>query len=119
MIRGRPFQPGNQFGRGRPKGSPNKKQPRAQQLFEDHAAAILALAIHRCREDPHMLRMLASRIVPRRRDAPVKLGRLPLHSLQDLDRASEATLQRAAAGKISLNEALEVSALIENRRGAK
>ena len=40
--RGRPFQPGNRFGRWRPKGSPNKKTLLAQQLFEDHSPAIMA-----------------------------------------------------------------------------
>jgi hypothetical protein len=51
MTRGRPFQPGSHFGRGRPKGSPNKKTLQAQKLFEDNAAAIMALAINKCRED--------------------------------------------------------------------
>ena len=39
MTRGRPFEPGNKFGRGRPKGSPNKKTKQislsdAQEIFE-------------------------------------------------------------------------------------
>src|ERR1035441_4950901 len=74
MSRGHPFEPGNKIGRGRPKGSPNKKTPRAQELFEQNSAAIMALAINSCREDPQMLKMLASRIVPRQRELPVKIG---------------------------------------------
>src|ERR1035441_3629544 len=116
MSRGRPFEPGNKCGRGRPKGSPNKKRPQAQEIFEQNSGAIMALAINRSREDPPMLRMLASRIVPRQRELPVKIGRLPMSTLSDLDRASEATLQKAAGGKISPSEARDICTLIENRR---
>jgi hypothetical protein len=116
MSRGRPFEPGNKCGRGRPKGSPNKKRPQAQEIFEQNSGAIMALAINRSREDPPMLRMLASRIVPRQRESPVKIGRLPMSTLSDLDRASEVTLQKAAAGKISPSEAHDICALIENHR---
>ena len=116
MSRGRPFEPGNKHGHGRPKGSPNKKTLQAQELFEQNSPAIMALAINRCREDPQMHRMLASRIVPRQRELPVKIGRLPMSTLSDFDRASEVTLHKATAGKISLSEARDIFALIENRR---
>jgi hypothetical protein len=115
-IRGCPFQPGNKFGRGRPKGSPNKKTLHAQKIFDENAAAIMALAINHSREDRQMLRMLASRILPRHRDLPVKVGRLCMKTVADLDRASEVILRQATSGKISLAEALDMSAMIENRR---
>ena len=116
MTRGRPFEGGNKFGRGRPKGSPNKKTQQAQKLFEDNSPAIMALAINKSREDPAMLRLLASRIVPRQKDLPVKIGRLPMNTLEDLDRASEAILKKATSGKISLREAQEISQMIQDRR---
>lgn len=116
MSRGRPFERGNKCGRGRPKGSPNKKTHQAHELFEQNSAAIMALAINSSREDRQMLRMLVSRIVPRQRESPVKIGRLPMSTLSDLDRASELTLQNATAGKLSLSEAREISNMIENRR---
>ncbi|MGB9456376.1 MAG: hypothetical protein WCB12_10050 [Bryobacteraceae bacterium] len=116
MTRGRPFEPGNRFGRGRPKGSPNKKTQQAQKLFEENSPAIMALAINRSREDPHMLRMLASHVVPQRRGLPVNLGRLPMDTLEDLDRASAATLKKATSGKIGLSEATDFCSMIEIRR---
>jgi hypothetical protein len=116
MKRGRPFEPGNKFGRGRPKGTPNKKAQLAQKIFDDNSPAIMALAINASREDRPMLRMFASHIVPRRRELPIKLGSMPLKTLNDLDRASEAVLKKATSGKLSMSEALEVSTLIENRR---
>ena len=116
MTRGRPFEPGNKFGRGRPKGSPNKKTQEAQKLFEDNSPAIMALAINKCREDRQMLRMLASHLVPRQKDSPVKIGRLPMTTLEDLNRASEVVLNKATSGKISLAEALDITTMIESRR---
>jgi len=62
------------------------------------------------------LRMLARHIVPRQRDLPVKIGRMPMNTLEDLDRASEVTIKKATSGKISLSEALDISTLIESRR---
>ncbi len=116
MTRGRPFQPGNKLGRGRPKGTPNKKVKQAQKIFEDHSPAIMALAINTARADPQMLRMLASHIVPRAKDLPTKIGRVPLSTFDDLDRASEFVLNKATAGKIPLSEAREVTAMIGHRR---
>jgi len=40
--RGKPFPPGNAFGRGRPKGSRNKTTPAAQNLLEQHYEALMA-----------------------------------------------------------------------------
>ena len=39
--RGRPFQPGNQFGKGRPKGRPNKKDLLLREILEDRGPEIL------------------------------------------------------------------------------
>ena len=116
MTRGRPFEAGNKFGGGRPKGSPNKKTHQAQKLFADHATGIIALAISKSREDRQMLRMLASRILPRQRELPITVGRLAMSTLEDLDRASEATLKKATSGKIALSEAHEIFEMVENRR---
>ena len=116
MTRGRPFEPGNKFGSGRPKGSPNKKIQQAQKIYEDNAPALMALAINKSREDRQILRMLASRSVPRQKELPVKIGRLPMRTLEDLDRASEVTLEKATSGKIALSDAQEIFEMIEKRR---
>lgn len=116
MKRGRPFEPGNKFGRGRPKGSRNKKASVAQKIFDDNSPAIIATAINASREDRPMLRMLAGHIVSRRKDTPLKLSKLPMRTLQDLDRTSEIILNKATSGKICLSQALDVCAVIETRR---
>jgi hypothetical protein len=95
---------------------PNKKSREAQQLFENNSPGIMALAISKCREDPQMLRMLASHIIPRQKALPIKIGRLPMNTLEDLNRASGMALNKATSGKISLAEALDITAMIESRR---
>jgi hypothetical protein len=76
----------------------------------------MALAINTSREDRQMLRMLASRIAPRQRNVPVKMGSLPIGTLEDLDQASTAILKKALSGVISWSEAAEACAVIETRR---
>lgn len=115
MTRGRPFQPGNNFGRGRPPGSRNKRTLFAQKLLEEHSPALMALAITKSREDRPMLRLLVGSIMRGRRET-VKLGKLALGTFEDLDRASETIIRKAAAGQISLGEAARFSALIDDRR---
>lgn len=116
MMRGRPFEPGNKFGRGRPKGSPNKKKPEARKIFDQNGAAIMALAINTAKEDPPMLRTLIRELGRRMGDRPVKLGRMPMTTLKDLDHATEAVLNKVTAGKISVSEGTNVCSMLEIRR---
>lgn len=43
--RGRPFQPSNKYGRGRPKGSRNKATRAAQRLLEEHSEPLVRRCI--------------------------------------------------------------------------
>jgi hypothetical protein len=115
MSRGRPFEPGNKFGRGRPKGTPNRIN-KAQKIYEDSSAGLMALAINKSREDTPTLRLLVKPMMPKERELPVNIGRLPLETLEDLDRASQKVMKKAASGKITVSEARRFCALIEDRR---
>lgn len=117
VKRGRPFEPGNQYGCGRPRGSRNKRGLQAQQLLESHAESVVRRAlVEAMKGDASLLRTLLSHILPRRRDAPVKTGPLPVATVEELAQSSEAVFQRVASGQITLQEAHELSALIESRR---
>jgi len=116
MKRGRPFEPGNKFGRGRPKGSRNTKKPQAQKIFEDNAPAIVTQGILSSRNDPAMLRKLVGHALPYRKQPPIKIRSMPVKTLEDVDRASEAIVQSAMAGKISPSEAQELCAVLDARR---
>ena len=116
MKRGRPFESGNKFGCGRPQGSPNKKKLLAQKIFDDNAPAIMALAINTARDDRQMLRTLISQVGRRMGDRPVRLGRILMKTIQDLDQASVTILNKVVAGKLSIGEGTDLFAMIEIRR---
>jgi hypothetical protein len=115
-TRGRPFEPGNTFGRGRPRGSRNKKSFLAQELLESHSEALVRKALMQAFQgDSAVLRTLLGCVL-QRRDLPVKTGPLPMASAAELSQTSEAVLKRLATGQISLPEAQGIFELIEIRR---
>lgn len=114
---GRPFEPGNHFGRGRPRGARNKRTLLAQQILDERAEPIMRKAILQgIQGDSAMLRMLLGYILPRRRDAPVNIGPLPMGTIEELAQASATVLQKTASGQITPNEAQIISGLIESHR---
>jgi hypothetical protein len=117
LRRGRPFEPGNHLGRGRPRGSRNKRSLLAKQLLDQHSEAIIHKAlIMALQGDGPLLRTLLGHILPRPKDLPCKIGPLPMATMEEVDAASEATLEKVASGKITLSAAGEIFDLIEARR---
>ncbi|MFL6352927.1 MAG: hypothetical protein ACJ74Z_13905 [Bryobacteraceae bacterium] len=79
--RGRPFQPGNTFGQGRPRGSPNKKSLALQELLLNQGGEIIQTLIDRAKEGERTaLALCVERLIPRLKD----VSELPLEqSRQD------------------------------------
>jgi len=114
---GRPFEPGNKFGRGRPRGSRNKKSLLAQQLLDNHGAALVRKAVlEAIKGNVPMLRMLLGYILPRHTDQPVKTGPLPMGTAAEISQSSQALLQQVASGKITPSQAHDIFALLEAQR---
>jgi hypothetical protein len=64
--RGRPFHPGNTLGRGRPRGSPNKKSLVLQEMLLDQGEKIIQSAIDRAKKgDRTALALCVERLIPR------------------------------------------------------
>lgn len=115
--RGRPFEPGNQFGRGRPRGSRNQKNLLIQELLDTHAAPLLRKAVREAlKGDVPLMRTLLGHILPRRGDLPTNVGPLRMSTLEDLSQSSEAILEGVMTEKITLKEARDMFNLIETRR---
>jgi hypothetical protein len=69
--RGRPFEPGNTFGRGRPRGSPNKKSLALQKLLLEHGPEIIKTVIDRAKKGERTaLALCMERLIPRLKDVP-------------------------------------------------
>jgi hypothetical protein len=117
MLKGRPFQPGNQFGRGRPQGSRNKKSLIAWDLLDRNAERIVRQAIKLAQKgDSQMVRFLAGYILPRRDGCPVNTGPLPTGSVEELSQSSVKLIKKVTSGQLSPSEGLEIADLMDHRR---
>jgi hypothetical protein len=117
MLKGRPFQPGNQLGRGRPVGSRNKKSLLAQDLLDRHAGLILRQAVKLARKgDSQMVRFRAGYILPRRNGCPVNTGPLPTGGVAELSQSSVKLMNKVTSGQLTPNEGLEIADPMDHRR---
>ena len=117
MIRGRPFEPGNKLGCGRPRGSRNKRNTRGQQLLDQYSETILQKALAEAiKGDVPLLRNFLSLLLRHAGDRPIQTGLLPMGNLEELSKSSEKVLHKVTLGKLSLGEARNLMDLIENRR---
>jgi hypothetical protein len=117
MIRGRPFEPGNKLGRGRPRGSRNQRNTRGQQLLDQYGEAIMQTAVVQAiKGDRSLLRTFLSFLLGRPGDRPIQTGPLPMGSLEELSKSSEKVLQKVASGKLSPGEARNLIDLMKDHR---
>jgi len=69
QVRGRPFQPGNRFGRGRPKGSRNKRSAQAQEILDQYTEPLIKKCVSKALEgDTRALGLCLERILPSLRE---------------------------------------------------
>jgi hypothetical protein len=113
---GRPFEPGNKFGRGRPAGSRNKTALITRNL-EENAPALLSKSMEMALEgNPLMLRALLGYILPPPKDPPVKTGPLRMGTIEELVETHKSLTNKVSSGQLSLDEAQQIDSLIESRR---
>lgn len=119
-VRGRPFQPGNQYGRGRPPGSQNKAAGVCQHTLDSHAENLakkcLTLAFQ---GNPTAMRLCMERIMPARRQATLRF-RLPptTNSIDNVAAACESVIKGVAGGKLTPADGQALLAILEGRRRA-
>ena len=117
MKRGRPFEAGNKLGRGRPRGSRNKKTLLAQHLLDEHGESIVRKALVKGLEgDAQMLQALLGYLLPRRKDVPLQIATLRTATAQELAQSFDSVLKKVCSGHITPSQAHELTALIEARR---
>lgn len=116
--RGRPFQPGNKLGRGRPKGSRTKAKSPGHQLLDDYSEHLtrkcIALAMQ---GDRSALRICMERISPARRDACIQMGLPAIKTAQDVDKAAEKVTQAIRRGDLTPGEGNTMMNILESRSG--
>jgi hypothetical protein len=116
-MRGKPFQPGNKYGRGRPRGSPNKIASVCQDTLDSHAENLTKKCLCLAYEgNLTALRLCMERLMPARRQRALHFN-LPLtKTLADVAEASESVVRRVSRGQLTTDEGQAVSVLLEGRR---
>jgi len=114
--RGRPFEAGNKFGQGRPRGSRNKRTLAVQELLNGHSESLVRKALVMALQgDAGILRTLLSSVLPRRKEWPVHTGDLRTGSTAEITASYDNVLTKVSRGTLTLGEAQEVAKLLQAR----
>ena len=113
--RGRPFPKGVSGNpAGKPRGARHKATLAAEALFDGEAEGLTRKAIELALSgDATALRLCLDRILPPRRERPVRLALPPLKSAADAAAALAAIAAGVGQGAITPGEATEMAKLIE------
>ena len=114
---GSPFQPGNTFGRGRPQGSRNKATIALQKMLDDRGESITRkCSLMAMKGDATAMRLCMERLIPPRKDQPVKF-KLPLvRTAAEVAEAVSVVLQAVSRGQLTPAEGQMIAAILEGRR---
>ena len=116
-ARGRPFRPGNKYGRGRPRGSRNKSSRLGQDALDRHGEALIQKCLLLAFQGhPTALRLCMERLMPARRQRALRFKLPALKTLTDVDAASELVLGGVAHGKLTPAEGEAVAGMLDGRR---
>ena len=114
--RGRPFEPGNKFGKGRPKGSRNKGKAEQQKILEEYAAPLMRkCVVLALKGDRTALRLCIDRVSPVRRDAPVSIRMPRIRSAGDIVAAAQQVTRSMAKGMLSPGEGEKMMNVLESQ----
>ncbi len=116
-LRGRPFQPGNNYGRGRPKGSRNKITTAWDELQGQYGEAVLRKCVAMALQgDRIALRLCVERLIAIRRDATLDLKLPSTRTAKGLDKACDALLQAISRGEVTPEQGESLRAILDSRR---
>ncbi len=116
MSRGRPFQPGNKFGRGRPKGSRNKWNLVAQRRLLEHAGQLMTKNIIVSLQGDTKSRLWCLDQLMRARPPAPKLKLPPIKTFDDIEKALDVVVNAAANNKCSDAHGVALCAMLGERR---
>ena len=89
----------------------------ALQLLESHAEPLIRKClVSALQGDLKAMQLCMDRILPARRELPLKVGRLSLGSIPEISKASELVTQRVASGHLTPGQGHALAELIERRR---
>jgi hypothetical protein len=115
-TRGRPFRKGNP---GKPRGARNKATVAAESLLDGEAEALTRAAIDRALEgDSVAMRLCLERILPVRKDRPIRVELPHIDSLADASVAAGSITVMVADGQLTPTEGQSLAGIVEVQRRA-
>ena len=115
--RGRPFAPGNKFGRGRPRGSRNRVTLALQEMLGQHAEALVKKCVVMALQgDTTALRLCMERLLPPAKHSPVQFKLPAIATVPELAHAQATMLDGLSRGQVTPAEAETINNLLESRR---
>jgi hypothetical protein len=115
-MRGKPFAAGNTFGKGRQRGSRNKRT-KLMELMEDHGEAMIKQCqILALNGDPTALRLCVERLIPPCRASRNQFRLPPMKTMADLGEVLPAVAREVARGRLSAQDGEAFSRMIETQR---
>jgi Family of unknown function (DUF5681) len=104
---------------GKPPGARHRATMAAEALLDGEVQALTRKAIERALEgDGVALRLCLERILPARKDRPVKFDLPPIKTASDICKALGAIAKSMAAGELTPDEAGTVATVMEAHRKA-
>ena len=115
--RGKPFEPGNHHGHGRPIGSRNKKTLLLQELLDDYGPTVVKRVIMKAVDgDRTAMKLVMVRIVPVAQDNRMELDLPELRSMADVTAASAEVISALGNGEITVEQSRAMSELLQVQR---
>jgi hypothetical protein len=116
MSNGKPFEPGNTFGRGRPKGSKNKPESKGLAMITEHEVAITSKVIADALRGDKTSKQILMRAILRQTPEKFKLG--PTNTPDEILRAHDDVLRAVTKGKITPSNGQTVVSILDFKRRA-
>ncbi len=114
---GRPFQPGNKYGRGRPPGRRNIVDRALQQTLEDHAETLTKKCVYLALQgNTTAMRLCMERLMPARRQRVLHFKLPNVKTLAAVAAASEAVVKGVARGQLTPGEGEAFTGMLDGRR---
>ena len=111
--RGKPFLPGNRFGRGRPPGSRNKVTRKLQLMLEEAAPGIGGKFIKQAKKGEYRFaKWCLEHVVPALKETPINLDLPEIHTSEDVLRAFNLIMQAAVDGRITSEQTDHLTRLL-------
>ena len=117
MSHGKPFEPGNSFGKGRPKGSRNRSTAAALALLHEHSEALIKKCIAEALKGNMIaMRLCIERILPVLQESAIKFKVGPTDTCAEVGQVQDSILKEISKGRIVPRQGAVVVNILEGKR---